>query len=155
MGLGDLLAKVEKGIARLVVGRSREPLKIQKDILDEVETKTEAMGRSRKTFPYNVLEVSLLAKTEDERARIEAVFDRARLEGLIEERLRRIGCEIPARLSVKVEIVEEPGPQWTEDLYHVEYKRTQSGKDKTPSAARAPSPHAGPVARLVITQGTA
>src|SRR5215210_5428650 len=112
MGLGDLLAKVEKGIARLVVGRSREPLRIQKYILDEVETKTEAMGRSQKTFPYNLLEVSLLARTEDERARLEAVFDRSRLEGLIEERLRRIGCEIPARLVVRVELVEQGGPEW-------------------------------------------
>lgn len=154
MGLSDLLAKVEKGISRLVVGRSREPLKVQKEILDEIETKTELIGRSRKTFPYNALEVSLLARDDDERARFEAVFERAQLEGLIVERLRRIGSEMPPRIVVSVDIVEERGPQWTEDAFHIAYKRT-TGKERAAKADRKGPPMGGPAAKLVIIKGTA
>jgi pSer/pThr/pTyr-binding forkhead associated (FHA) protein len=154
MGLGDLLQKIERGISRVVVGRSREPLKIQKDIIDEIETKTEPIGRSRKTFPYNALEISLLARDEDERARLEAVFDRARLEGLILERLRRVGSEMPPRIVVAVEIVEQRGAHWREETFHIEYKRTAS-KEKAGKSDRPGSPMNVPAAKLVITKGTA
>jgi hypothetical protein len=155
MGLGDLLAKVEKGITRLVVGRSREPLKIQKEILDEIESKTEPVGRQQRVFPYNALDVYLLASGDDERVRLEAVFaERKRFEGLIIDRLRRAGCDPPSRLPVSVHITNERGEDWAEELFHVEYRRAEQAKPNE-SGAKSSAVKTGARARLVIIQGTA
>jgi len=156
MGLGDLLAKVEKGISRLVVGRSREPLKIQKEILEEIESKTEPVGGQQRTFPYTSLDLYLLAASEDERARFEAVFgERGRFEGLVSDRLRRAGCASPPRVQVRVHITGERGGHWSDEFFHVEYRRdVQPGPAGGP-AEKMPAPVHGARVKLVVIQGTA
>jgi FHA domain len=156
MGLGDLLAKVEKGISRLVVGRSRDPLRIQKDILDDVESKTEPVGNQRRTFPYNALDVYLLATNDDERARLESAFaERGRLESLILDKLRRVGSDTPSRLTLNVQVTGERAEHWTDELFHIEYRRAEQPKPSGDLAARAPAAAAGAKARFVVLQGTA
>ncbi len=157
MGLGDLLAKVEKGIARLVVGKQREPLSIQKQILDEIETKTEPTGRSGRTFPYNSLDVFLLATSDTERARLEAIFvERGRLENMVIDRLRRIGSDMPARLRVNVLVVQERSDDWREELFHIEYRRTSEARAPIADESVGGTASAGLVnARLVVVRGKA
>jgi hypothetical protein len=65
------LDEVAKGFVR---SRTREPLEIALAILDAVEQRIEPTGRGTRVFPFNRIELSVVAPTREARGRLEAIF---------------------------------------------------------------------------------
>jgi hypothetical protein len=101
----------------------REPLEILHAILDAVEDEVQPAGRGAHVFPFNRLEISVLASSREARARLEALFDEApTLHDRILERLRAADCEM-ADLTASVGYVVEADVGWINPQFHVEFAR--------------------------------
>ena len=84
------LDQVAKGLVR---SRTREPLEIVLAILDAVEQRIEPTGRGARVFPFNRVEVSVVAPSIEARGRLEAVFEGdTPLQTRVLDRLRTAGC---------------------------------------------------------------
>ncbi len=101
----------------------REPLEIVHAILDVVEDEVQPAGRGARVFPFNQLEISVLASSREARARLEAVFEETpTLRDRIVERLRAADCEA-VHLTAGVAYVSEPAVGWMNPQFHVEFAR--------------------------------
>jgi hypothetical protein len=84
------LDKAAKGFVR---SGDREPLEIVHAILDLVEQEIQSSGRGKRVFPFNRIELSVLAPSRETRARLEAVFSGdPSLNARVLERLQSGGC---------------------------------------------------------------
>ncbi len=66
------LDQIAKGLVR---SRTREPLEIVFAILEAVEQRIEPTGRGARVFPFNRVEVSVVAPSLEARGRLDAVFE--------------------------------------------------------------------------------
>ena len=122
------------------------PLEIHRAVLEEIEGKAVAAGAGKRVFPFNRLDVRLLAASPGERDELEAVArDAWNLEAEVRERLRARGCQIPAGLEVTVAVTEEGGADFGERRYHVGYRRAEGGE----------RPGRRPLLELTVLEGTA
>jgi len=97
------LDEAAKGFGR---SRAREPLEIVHAILDAVEQRIEPTGRGVRVFPFNRLDVSIVAPSREARGRLEAVFaGDTPLRARILDRLRSAGCA-PGDVAVDIQYVE-------------------------------------------------
>ena len=88
--IAGTLDRAAKGFVR---SGAREPLEIVHAILDAVEQEIQPGGRGTRVFPFNRIELSVLAPSRDARARLEAVFSGdPPLQARVVERLRSGGC---------------------------------------------------------------
>ena len=95
-----------KGLARTM---PREPLEIVHAILDAVEQEIQPTGRGTRAFPFNRIDVSVLAPSREARGRLAAVFDGAiPLRARIVERVGSSGCAVP-ELEVVIQYVDQAG----------------------------------------------
>jgi len=93
------LDQVAKG---LVSSRSRQPLEILLAILEAVEQRIEPTGRGARVFPFNRVEVSIVAPSLEARGRLEAVLGGdTPLQRRVLDRLRSAGCS-PVDVVIEV-----------------------------------------------------
>src|SRR3954464_14977742 len=80
--------------------RTREPLEIVLAILEAVERRIEPTGRGVRVFPFNRIELSVVAPSREARGRLEAVLagDTPLRAGVL-DRVRAAGCS-PADVVV-------------------------------------------------------
>jgi hypothetical protein len=120
------LDQVAKGLVR---SRSREPLEIVLAILDAVEQRIEPTGRGARVFPFNRVEVSVVAPSLEARGRLEAVFGGDMpLQTRILDRLRSAGCS-SVDLVIEVQYVDAPEANWTVPEFNLQFARV--GKPNT------------------------
>jgi hypothetical protein len=97
-----------------------EPLEIHRAVLEAIEAEAVAVGGGRHVFPYDRVEVKLLAATPGESARLDAVaqegWDLARE---VRQRLAARGVRFPETLAVAVQVTEERGPEFGDRRYAV------------------------------------
>jgi hypothetical protein len=146
----DLLAKarqleaklartVDRAAARVAPTEGREPLEIAHAVVEAVEREVQPAGRGRQLFPFNRIQVSVVAPTKHIRARFEAMFAvEPTLEQRIQTRLETAGC-LPADLAVAVDYVEKAGTAWNANDVHVEFDRVDTPAPE-PVADTAPAP---------------
>src|SRR5215831_1077036 len=97
------LDQVAKGLVR---SRTREPLEIVLAILDAVEQRIEPTGRGTRVFPFNRIDVSVVAASREARGRLEAVFaGETSLQTRILDRLRSAGCSA-ADIEIETQYVD-------------------------------------------------
>src|SRR5262252_4977670 len=93
------LDQVAKGLVR---SRTREPLETVLAILEAVEQRIEPTGRGARVFPFNRVEVSVVAPSLEARGRLEAVFEGGTpLQARVLDPLRSAGCS-PADLVIEI-----------------------------------------------------
>src|SRR5215831_18674743 len=103
------LDQVAKGLVR---SRTRGPLEIVLAILDAVEQRIEPTGRGARVFPFNRIEVSVVAPSCEARGRLEAVFaGDTPLQARVLERLRSVGCS-PVDVVIEVRYFETADTSW-------------------------------------------
>lgn len=142
MGLDDLLGTLRRWSRPWETGS--EPLEVRRALLEEVERQVVAVGGGRRVFPFQRLEVYLLAPSE-ERARWEAILQEGwDLRKEIQEHLESLGARVPPGLSVAVQVVEQGGPEFGERRFRVIYHRGDS-------AAAAPEKLSSPRPALDLT----
>jgi hypothetical protein len=131
-------------------GDAREPIELAHAIVDAVEHEIQSGGRGTRVFPFNTIDVSLLAPSDQARARLEAVVDGdVPLRHRIAERLRAAGCR-DTELVVRIDYVPLAPEHWTNPQFSIAFSRL---------AREAPvveAPEDGPARiELTVTRGAA
>jgi hypothetical protein len=127
-----------------------EPVEIHRALLEDVEAQVVAVGGGRRVFPFDRVEVKLLAATPEERSRLQAIAQEGwDLEREVKERLKAIGARFPEPLAVPVEVTGEDGPEFGGRRYALVFGKTAAGEAEP--AARA----SRPVLRLTVLKGRA
>src|SRR5215471_2821945 len=114
------LDQVAKGLVR---SRTREPLEIVLAILDAVEQRIEPTGRGARVFPFNRVEVSVVAPSIEARGRLEAVFEGdTPLRTRVLDRLRAAGCS-PVDVAIEIRYVDTAEASWNVSEYDLQFAR--------------------------------
>jgi len=145
-----LARTVDRAAARVTPasGGAREPLEIAHAVVETVEREVQPAGRGRHLFPFNRIQVSVVAPTKQARARFEAIFAvEPTLAQRIHTRLETAGCA-PAGLGVRVDYVDAAGNGWTAPDVHVDFDRVDEPLPEPTSAEASvgkPAPAPAPV----------
>jgi hypothetical protein len=137
MSLDRILDKVRQW--RRPWASGSEPLEIHRAILEDVEAQSVAAGGGRRVFPFDRVEVKLLAATPEEKVRLEAVAQEAwNLPAEAAERLRARGVRVPEGLVVTVEVVAAAALAPGGRRYAVTFSKTaRQGTPSGPARAAA------------------
>lgn len=139
----DFLTRLEKKISDKLQGGiervwgqdgSRELLEIERAILDEIESRVQAVGRRKRSLPFNHLTIKIPEPDRDRRAILEMAFqDDKSLEKDIRERLMQAGSDAPPGFQVNVIITDQDVPESAGKGYAITYGR-QSTSTSAPHA---------------------
>lgn len=131
-----IAGSLDKYAKEFVRSGAREPLEIVHAILDAVEQDIHPGGRGTRVFPFNRIEVSVLAPSRDARARLEALFEGdPPLRARIVERLRSAGCS-PPDVVVSVEYVARAQKNWRAREFHMHLARVTPPADDPDADAK-------------------
>jgi hypothetical protein len=130
----------------------REPIEVLHAIVDTVENEIQPGGRGTRVFPFNTIDVSLVAASDHARARLEAIVEGdVQLQDRITERLRSAGCQT-ADLVVSVGYVTRAQKNWRDPQYSIAFSRV-ARKPIPPALPEATTPTAR--LELTVVRGTA
>ncbi len=148
MSFDGLIGKLRQWGRPWVAGT--EPLEIHRALLEDIEAQVVAIGGGRRVFPFDRVEVKLLAAAPEERSRLQAIAQEGwDLEREVRERLKAAGARFPEGLAVPVEVTEEDGPEFGGRRYALVFRKAAQGE--TEPAARAVRPRL----RLAVLKGKA
>jgi len=129
-----IAAKLDEAAKGFVRSRPREPLEIVLAILDAVEQRIEPTGRGARVFPFNRIELSVVAPSREARGRLEAVFaGDAPLRTRILDRVHAAGCS-PGDVVVDVQYVDGAGPNWSSPEFDLQFARVAEPAADGPAA---------------------
>ena len=149
----DLTRVVERTAREWAKSGTREPLEIAQAIVETVAERLEPAARGRYVFPYNRLQVSVVAPSRDERARFAAVLEsEPTLRDRIHARVRDAGCD-PTNLQIVISYVPRTSPAWSTREYHVDFARVPAAAEPVPVAETRPAKSRD--LHLTIVNGTA
>jgi len=92
-------------------------------ILDAVEQRIEPTGRGARVFPFNRVELSVVAPSLEARGRLEAVFEGdTPVETRVLDRLRSAGCS-PVDVVIEVRYVDTAEVSWNQPEFDLQFVR--------------------------------
>jgi hypothetical protein len=145
MALNDLVGKFRRLMRPWETGT--EPLEVRRAVLEEIEGRVVAVGGGRRVFPFNRIEVRLLAPDPQERALFEAVVREGwDLEREVRERLRTLDARFPPELAVEVSFTERGGPEFGDRRFRILCHRVEGVAPEAPGR---------PALDLTVVQGKA
>ena len=102
---------------------AREPIELAHAIVDAVEREVQSGGRGMRVFPFNTIDVSIVAASDHARARLEAIMDGdIPLRQRIAERLRAAGCRA-AEPAVHINYVPRAQKNWVDAEFSMAFSR--------------------------------
>jgi hypothetical protein len=153
MDIIDKARRLEQTITRgmtdaaksLVRGNgAREPIELVHAIVDAVEREIQSGGRGTRVFPFNTIDISIVAAADQARARLETVVNGdTSLRDRITGRLRAARCTLED-LEVNVNYVPRAQKHWTDPQFAIAFSRVAREAPDLPAAEPVP-------ARLEIT----
>ena len=118
-----IAAKLDEAAKGFVQSRMREPLEIVLAILEAVEQRIEPTGRGARVFPFNRIELSVVAPSREARGRLEAVFAAdTSLRTRILNRVQSAGCS-PAEAVVEIQYFDHAEPNWSAPEFDLQFAR--------------------------------
>jgi hypothetical protein len=130
---------------------TREPLELVGTILEAVEREIQSGGRGTRVFPFNTIDVTILAPTDRDRARLEAIVDGdTPLAGRVADRLRAAGCSRPD-LAVHVSYIPRAQKHWTDQQFSLAFSRVA----RRAAVKKEPQAPSFPRIAMTITRGAA
>ena len=140
MSLDRLIDKFRQWRRPWVAGT--EPVEIHRALLEDVEAQVVAVGGGRRVFPFDRVEVKLLAATPEETSRLQAIAREGwDLEREVRERLKAKGARFPEGLAVPVEVTEQAGPEFAGRRYALAFRKAARGEAEPPARAVRPLLH--------------
>lgn len=140
MSLDRLIDKLRQWRRPWVAGT--EPLEIHRALLEDIEAQVVAVGGGRRVFPFDRVEVKLLAATPAETSRLQAIAQEGwDLEREVKERLKMLGARFPEGLAIPVEVTGENGPDFGGRRYALSFRKTAQGEPGPPARAARPTLH--------------
>jgi hypothetical protein len=129
------LDQVARGLVR---SRTREPLEIVLAILEAVEQRIEPTGRGARVFPFNRVEVSVVAPSLEARGRLEAVLEGdTPLQTRVVDRLRSAGCS-PVDVVIEVRYVDTAEASWKAPEFDLQFARIAGPETAHPALDSQP-----------------
>jgi FHA domain len=152
MSLDRLIDKLRQWGRPWVAGT--EPLEIHRALLEDIEAQVVAVGGGRRVFPFDRVEVKLLATTPEETSRLQAIASEGwDLEREVRERLNAKGARFPEGLAIPVGVTEQAGPEFGGRRYALAFSKVAAqGEAEAGTAARGA---ARPLLRLAVRKGKA
>jgi FHA domain len=148
MSLDDILDRLRRWGRPWADGE--EPVEIHRALLEDVEAQVVAVGGGRRVFPFDRVEVTLLAAAPAEKTRLLAVAQAGwDLASEIRELLAARGVRCPQGLEVTVQVTEEGGPEFGGRRYALAFQK------RAEPAAERPQDAARPLLRLAVLKGKA
>ena len=130
-----------------------EPVEIHRALLEDVEAQVVAVGGGRRVFPFDRVEVKLLASGPEDRERLHAIAQEGwDLGREIKERLKAAGARFPEGLAVPVEVTEQGGAEFGGRRYALAFRKAAQGEAGGPLPQ---APAARPLLRLAVLKGKA
>lgn len=127
-----------------------EPVEIHRALLEDVEAQVVAVGGGRRVFPFDRVEVRLLAGSPEETSRLTAIAQEGwDLEREVKERLKANGARFPEGLAVPVEVTEQGGPEFGGRRYALAFRKAARGEAEPLARSVRPALH------LAILKGKA
>jgi hypothetical protein len=115
-----------------------EPVEIHRAILEDVLSQVVAVGGGRRVFPFDRVEVKLLATSPEERIRLEAIVQNGwELEREVKERLKSQSVRVPEGFAIPVQVTEERGPEFGNRRYALGFARSAEQEGTAAHAAHA------------------
>jgi hypothetical protein len=139
--LEENIARSLTGAAKNLVRRrgTREPIELTHAIVDAVEREIQSGGRGTRVFPFNTIDVSIVAPSDHERARLETIVNGdLSLRDRIADRLRAADCT--ARdLEVGINYVPRAQKHWSDPQFAIAFSRiARERRDVPPSEPLPP-----------------
>ncbi|HBL32106.1 MAG TPA: hypothetical protein DD490_35230 [Acidobacteria bacterium] len=111
-----------------------EPMELRRAVLDDVESRVVLAGSGKKVFPYNRLEIRLLADDPQQKEEMEAIVREAwDLRRDVTSRLRDLGSSVPAGLEVEARVTSQPGLEFGDRHWNVIYHRIEDAGPAGPA----------------------
>ncbi|HLX09516.1 MAG TPA: FHA domain-containing protein [Thermoanaerobaculia bacterium] len=127
-----------------------EPIEIHRALLEDVAAQAVALGGGRRVFPFDRVEVKLLAASPEDAARLQAIAHGGwDLQREIRERLQAQGARFPEGLAVPVEVTQQDGPEFGGRRYALAFRKAAQGE------AEPAMPAARPLLHLAVLKGKA
>ena len=118
-----IAGRVDQVAKGLVPSRARQPLEILLAILEAVEQRIEPTGRGARVFPFNRVEVSVVAPSLEARGRLEAVLGGdTPLQTRVLDRLRSAGCS-PVDVVIEARYVDAAEANWSVPEFDLQFAR--------------------------------
>src|SRR5262249_41246722 len=115
-------------------------LEIVLAILDAVEQRIEPTGRGARVFPFNRVEVSVVAPSVEARGRLEAVLEGdTPLQTRVLARLRSAGCS-PGEVVVEVRYVDTANAGWNVPEFDLQFERIARPETDPRAVDSSPAP---------------
>lgn len=157
--LAKLTRRLESGLGRLLGtqgGDASEPLELVTGILRDIEQRVEPTGGGHRRFPYNTINITVLAANKEEQDRYDSAL--SDLEPKIRERLRELACDPPGKLDISVQFAKKPRKGWAADQrVELAFSRETAAVAASSRAAREREREAPAslTVRLVVLRGAA
>ena len=157
----DFLEKarqIERMLTQRMTGATRnllqpgtcEPLELVQAILAAIEREIQPGGRGTRVFPFNSIDVTIVAPTDRDRARLDAIVDGdTPLRRRVGDRLRAAGCAWQD-LVVHVSYAPRAQKHWIDQQYSVAFARV-ARKVKVEAQQQIPLPRI----ELTVVKGVA
>jgi hypothetical protein len=118
-----IAARLDQAAKAFSRSRTRSPLEIVHAILDAVEQQIEPTGRGTRVFPFNRLELSVVASSPEARGRLEALFaGDTPLRTRVLDRLQSARCS-PADVVVEIQYVDQAEASWRAPEFDLHFSR--------------------------------
>jgi hypothetical protein len=125
-----IAARLDDAAKAFVRSRPREPLEIVLAILEAVEQRIVPTGRGTRIFPFNRIELSVVAPSREAQGRLEAVFAAdIPLRTRIRNRVQSAGCP-PADVSVEIQYCDHAEPGWSAQDFDLQFSRVAEAEDE-------------------------
>ncbi len=123
--------RFDNAAKKLTKSGPREPLEIVHAILDAVDGEIQPSGRGKYVFPFNSIQVALLAPSREIRDRLHTVLaGDSGLQRRIDDKLRSAGCAAPD-VAVRVSFVGRAQTHWRDPQFHVKFARLEKPERET------------------------
>ena len=141
------------GAARNLAGSSdrREPIELIHVIVEAVEQQIQSGGRGIRVFPFNTIDLSIVAASDHARAVLDTVLTGSpSLRDRICDRLRLAGCTVDD-LSVTTTYVPRAQRHWTDPQFAIAFSRVA----RLPQHAQPAEPPLPPRLDITVVHGAA
>jgi hypothetical protein len=136
---GNIVRGVTSAAKNLIRGSgAREPIELTHAIVDAVEREIQSSGRGTRVFPFNTIDVSIVAPSDHARARLDTIVNGdVSLRDRITDRLRAARCAA-VDLGLNVNYVPRPQKHWTDPQFAIAFSRVTREAAAGPASGPPP-----------------
>lgn len=135
---------------KLTKSGPREPLEIVHAIVDAIGREIQSSGRGKYAFPFNSIQVAVLAPSREVRDRLHSVLEgESGVRRRVEDKLRSAGCRA-ADVAVAISYTGRAQTNWGDPEFHIKFANVE-----VPQPASDVAPAASPRLELTVSRGTA